>query len=305
MQSFSESTLTEPRVRVCILMNRFHIGGNVLMNGIIDNPDMDIVGIVQANLWDMPKLGVRNGFFGRWLRWTQTVGVFFQLALIAVTLIHFGFILLSRVSTLFLSKHPKALRSTHELAREHGIPIVQTRNINSPETIKVLQSFHPDIIVSNNFQQIIRTEVLSIPAMGCVNMHPGLLPAYRGMMPFFWKMLHRKRQGGITLHFMDEGIDTGDIIVQKHFSIRSKDSLYGIWRKTAEAGAEAVREFMHTLRWKGIAEIHRLSQQKMKNQVGYFSSPTKETAQIFWKRGNVVWKWPDVWAAWNMAFRKV
>jgi methionyl-tRNA formyltransferase len=89
------------------------------------------------------------------------------------------------------------------------------------EKIKIL---HPDLLVICHFQKIIHQDLIDVPKFGSINLHPSLLPNYRGMAPQHWPILNGDKETGVTVHFIDEGVDTGDIIIQQKLVI--EDSWY-------------------------------------------------------------------------------
>lgn len=100
------------------------------------------------------------------------------------------------------------------VAWQHQIPIWEVGRLASPKTLDLLASTRPDVIVVACFSRIFPKAVLDLPRFGCLNLHPSLLPAYRGPEPLFWIARNDERVSGVTLHFLDAGIDSGDIISQ-------------------------------------------------------------------------------------------
>src|SRR5690606_37650873 len=93
----------------------------------------------------------------------------------------------------------------------HNIPFRQVKSINSPETITYLKSLDCDVIL-NQSQHIVKKAVLDIPRIGVLNRHGAPLPNYKGRLAPFWQLLNNEAYGGLTYHFLDEGIDTGPIV---------------------------------------------------------------------------------------------
>jgi methionyl-tRNA formyltransferase len=87
-----------------------------------------------------------------------------------------------------------------------------------------MRNINPDLLISAHFQKIINKDIIAIPQLGCLNLHPSLLPFYRGMAPQHWPIINGERKTGITVHFIDEGVDTGNIVLQKEILI--DDSMY-------------------------------------------------------------------------------
>lgn len=109
-----------------------------------------------------------------------------------------------------------------EMAEQHGIPVYQPGKIKSPEAIQQIKLWQPDLIVVVSYGQIIPPEILHLPALGCINVHASLLPRYRGAAPIQRALMEGEKISGITTMFMDEGLDTGDIILQLEVPIKDE-----------------------------------------------------------------------------------
>ena len=111
-----------------------------------------------------------------------------------------------------------------ELALKEGIDFFTEENINNPKFIEKLKKYNCDIFISMSFNQIFKKETYTIPQMGTINCHAGKLPFYRGRNILNWVLINDEKEFGITVHFINEGIDTGDIVLQKTFPINDNDS---------------------------------------------------------------------------------
>lgn len=105
------------------------------------------------------------------------------------------------------------------VAEKNNIEFIQVNDVKSVEFIHELASLGPDVIAICHFQKLIAKEIINIPKFGCLNLHPSLLPHYRGMAPQHWPIINGDLFTGITVHFIDEGVDTGNIIIQKRMEI--------------------------------------------------------------------------------------
>lgn len=121
-----------------------------------------------------------------------------------------------------------------ERAKNEGISVRKYHSINSEESIEDLKSFNADLAVSMSYDQIIKRPVLNIFPEGFVNCHAGQLPYYRGRNVLNWAIINGAREFGITCHFMDEGIDTGDIIHQETFEITENDNYRTVLERAQE-----------------------------------------------------------------------
>ena len=110
------------------------------------------------------------------------------------------------------------------LAKEQNIPILKEKNINNPEFLDRLKDYNCDIFVSMSFDQIFKSEIINIPPLKTINCHAGKLPFYRGRNILNWALINDEKDFGITVHYMDTGIDTGDIILQKTYPISDNDN---------------------------------------------------------------------------------
>jgi methionyl-tRNA formyltransferase len=106
-----------------------------------------------------------------------------------------------------------------QLASRRQIPVWEVSNLPHPESIALFTSYQPDIICVACFSLRIPRAILTIPRFGCLNVHPSLLPANRGPEPLFWTFREGDLQTGVTIHMMDKGIDTGDIVAQEAIDV--------------------------------------------------------------------------------------
>lgn len=128
--------------------------------------------------------------------------------------------------------------NVESLARSRGVPVLPAGRLSAPETLAALSDFRPDVICVACFPQLLPRALLDLPPLGCLNLHPSLLPAYRGPAPLFWQFRAGEACTGVTLHFMDEGADTGDIVFRREVPFPDGIGGADADRLCAEAGAE-------------------------------------------------------------------
>ncbi|MBC8530765.1 methionyl-tRNA formyltransferase [Gehongia tenuis] len=128
------------------------------------------------------------------------------------------------------------------LAEELGIPVYQFERIRRPEGVEALTYLAPDLVVTAAFGQILSKSILEIPPLGCINVHGSLLPAYRGAAPIQWAVMNGEKETGITLMYMDVGVDTGDMILQKHLEIGPDETAGELFDRLAPLGAQTLLE---------------------------------------------------------------
>ena len=102
-----------------------------------------------------------------------------------------------------------------EMALEYGIPVFQPKKIRAPECVEELRKYEADIMVVIAFGQILPKEILEMTPYGCVNVHASLLPKYRGAAPIQWAVINGEKVSGVTTMQMDEGLDTGDMLLKE------------------------------------------------------------------------------------------
>ncbi len=132
-------------------------------------------------------------------------------------------------------------------AQELGLPIHQPEDINAPAVLGQIRELAPDVIVVASFGQILTGELLRIPRLGAINLHASLLPKYRGAAPIQWALIRGEQETGVTTFLMDEGMDTGPILLQRRVEITPEDDAGSIEEKLAKLGAEVVLETLEGL----------------------------------------------------------
>ncbi len=128
-------------------------------------------------------------------------------------------------------------RDIGSLALARGLQVIRPTSVNSSEFIEQVRSEKPDLIVSVAAPEIFKSPLLSVPAIGCLNIHSGELPAYRGMMPTFWQMLEGRDHVTVTIHEMVPKLDAGGVVATHEFPISGADSLDRVIRGTKQSGA--------------------------------------------------------------------
>ncbi len=128
------------------------------------------------------------------------------------------------------------------MAAELGLPVYTPERVRGEEFAALLASLDPDLILVVAYGRILPKNVLDYPRFGCVNAHASLLPRYRGAAPIQRAIMAGETETGVTAMYMDEGLDTGDMILTKKVSIADTDDFEAVHDKLAAAGAEALRD---------------------------------------------------------------
>ena len=165
-----------------------------------------------------------------------------------------------------------------EEALKYNIPLLQPEKIRQPEAVEQLRAWNPDVIVVVAFGQILTRDVLEIPRMGCINVHASLLPKYRGAAPIQYAVLDGLKETGVTTMYMDEGLDTGDILLQQVVPIAEKETGGSLFDKLSEVGAGLL---IRTLEGLSRGEIERRPQT---GESGYVGMIKKSMGEIDWSR---------------------
>lgn len=126
------------------------------------------------------------------------------------------------------------------LAEQYNIPIELSDNINSQAFINTVKMYEADLFVSMSFNQIFRDEIRNLPKQKTINCHAGKLPFYRGRNILNWALINDEREFGITVHYMDSGIDTGDIILQETYSITDSDDYATLLERAYDGCADVL-----------------------------------------------------------------
>ena len=134
-----------------------------------------------------------------------------------------------------------------EAALARDIPVYQPKKIREPECIEELKKYNADIMVVIAFGQILPKEILQMTPYGCINVHASLLPKYRGAAPIQWAVIDGEKVSGVTTMQMNEGLDTGDMILKTEIPLDQKETGGSLHDKLAEAGAKLCVETLKCL----------------------------------------------------------
>ena len=134
-----------------------------------------------------------------------------------------------------------------ELAKKHGIPVFQFEKIRRSEGLQALREFAPDLMVTAAFGQILSAENLSIPKLGCINVHGSLLPKYRGASPVQSAVIDGASITGVTTMLTDIGLDTGDMLLSRKVTVGENETAGELYIRLADVGAELLGETIDAL----------------------------------------------------------
>lgn len=175
----------------------------------------------------------------------------------------------------------KTCYSVGAVARKYGIPVTEAVNVNSDEFLKHLRDLKVDLIVSISGTQLYKKPLLDQTSAGIINCHGALLPKYRGLMPSFWTLSNDEKMGGVTVHFVDNKLDNGPIVVQKCYRIHGRDTLEDIMSRSKDLAAEAIVEAVRLIE---TGNPPRLPNDE--TMATHFSMPTAQDVMRFRKAGH-------------------
>ncbi|WP_063047476.1 methionyl-tRNA formyltransferase [Nocardia pseudovaccinii] len=166
--------------------------------------------------------------------------------------------------------------SVEDLAREHAIPVHLTERADA-ETIDLVKRAEPDVIVVNSWYTWMPAELYNLPPHGTLNLHDSLLPKFTGFSPVLWALISGESETGLTVHRMDEGLDTGDILVQRALPIGPTDTGTELVLRGMELIPGALREALHALE-SGTAQW----KPQRKSERTYFHKRSERDSRIDW-----------------------
>ena len=166
-----------------------------------------------------------------------------------------------------------------QLALQRAIPIWQPETLKAEAVRHALHELRADVMIVAAYGLILPSAVLQLPRLGCLNIHASLLPRWRGAAPIQRAILAGDSETGITIMQMDAGLDTGDILLQKHCAITAEDTTLSLHDKLAELGAESIVEALQRLT---EGKLH--PQKQNESLTCYAAKINKSEARIDWSR---------------------
>ena len=195
-----------------------------------------------------------------------------------------------------------------ECALKYDIPVYQPRRVREAECIEELRKYEADIMVVVAFGQILPKEILEMTKYGCVNVHASLLPKYRGAAPIQWSIIDGEEVTGVTTMQMNEGLDTGDMLLKVEIPIEEKETGGSLHDKLAEAGAKLCVETLVGLEAGTITAIPQ-----GETTTSYAKMLDKQLGNIDWSKSAIeierlirgLSPWPSAYTDWNGKVMKI
>jgi len=195
-----------------------------------------------------------------------------------------------------------AVLPVKEAASALGLTVVQPQSLKAPDAVKQLAGFKPDIIVVAAFGQLLPKAVLELPRLGCLNVHPSLLPRFRGASPVAAAILAGDEFSGVSIMFLDEGMDSGPVFSRAQIPVADSDSTASLGDKLSIVGAGLLGEVL--VGWTG-GELKPHPQDGTK--ATYCQPITKDEGEIdwrlpavaIWRRVRAFYPWPGCFTRWR------
>lgn len=168
-----------------------------------------------------------------------------------------------------------------EVALRHGLPVFQPQRLPDPEVMNFLETTKPDAMVVVAYGLKIPAAMLTFTPYGCINLHSSLLPKYRGASPIQWALLNGDQITGVTTMQMDEGWDTGDMLMSNTIRINEEDNFASLHDRLADLGADLLVETLHQLAAGGITPTPQ-----NEAEATYARKLTEEDLAIEWSRSS-------------------
>ena len=179
----------------------------------------------------------------------------------------------------------KAMQFTpvKEVAAEAGIPVLQPKKVREEAVVEELRSYHPDVIVVVAFGQLIPKSILEMPKYGCVNVHASLLPKYRGAAPIQWAVIDGEEKSGVTTMQMDEGLDTGDMLLTEEVTLDPEETGGSLFDKLSQVGAQLLLKTLDALENAAVTP----QKQPAESTTVYAAMLNKKMGEIDWSQSAV------------------
>jgi len=166
---------------------------------------------------------------------------------------------------------------TKEFAMKEGLKVYCFESIRNAESIEILKSLEPDVMVTAAYGQILSQKVLDVPKMGCVNVHGSLLPLYRGAAPIQWAVINGEKQTGITTMLTERGLDCGDILLQETVEIEKNETAGELFDRLADLGGDVLVRTLH-----GMMEGAIIPKPQDHEKATHFPMLDKSDGKIDW-----------------------
>lgn len=179
-----------------------------------------------------------------------------------------------------LSKFNSTNNVVNILKDNRIVPIFLEKGINTNESLEKIREFKPDILISILGNEIFKSKLLKLAPKGCINLHTSLLPKYRGLMPTFWVLKNNEKETGVSVFYVDEGIDSGEIIIQEKLKIKDGCTQAQLIRETKDLGIKAIIKSIDLIYHNRVISIPNNDK-----FATYYTMPTRKDVKEFLNLG--------------------
>mgnify|MGYP000544390362 CR=1 FL=1 len=166
-------------------------------------------------------------------------------------------------------------------ALAHNIPVYQPVKLRDGAALALIQELAPELIVVAAYGRILPDEILAAPPKGCINVHSSLLPKYRGAAPIQWSVLNGEKETGVTTMLMDEGLDTGDMLLAETVEIGENETAGELFDRLAPIGAQLLTKTLQ-----GLEQGSIVPQKQNDEESTYASMLDKNLSQVDWNKSS-------------------
>lgn len=237
------------------------------------NQNYEVVGITLAK--DTHKSGLIN-FIKQQLNLWGVIGFLY------IGMKSFIYLILEKLN----NKNSLSLKS---IARKNNIKYVESFNVNDESHLEYLKKLKIDIIISS-CGHIFKKDLLKLPKIACINRHSALLPKYGGVLPVFWAMVFEEKKFGVSIHYMVDKIDQGDILSQIEIPLKRENSLFKNYLLAFEKSVDAIILALENL------DKNRIAVRFLPNEKQYFSFPSNEKIKELKEKGFKTFSLKDIFS---------
>ena len=266
--------MSKQRVIFCTYSS---IYSSIVLEHLLASDKIDVVAIINSTRVIHPKYG----FFRGAIKQIQASGFRYATYLFMVTD-------LFRWLQPFSKHKENALKTVHNLAAENNIPVLDSIDINSEKAVQFIKKEKPNYLLAAHFNQLLKAPVLDLPDLEFLNIHPSLLPNYKGVDPVFFALLDQSKEIGVTLHKMAESFDSGEILLQKSIATDSARSIFLTNNRLFEDGAKLAIEWITNTELSPVDIVD--------NTLGQYDSwPSAKKVKAFKRMGNHLIRLSEFW----------
>lgn len=178
-----------------------------------------------------------------------------------------------------MGRTPK-INSLRDMRRLYALRVVGSTDVNQKETFDQIQAWQPDLVISIYLNQLIKRPLIDLPRCGVLNIHPALLPRHRGLFPYFWVIAAGEKETGVTVHWVDEKFDTGQVLLQEKIAVTPADTILSLSYQSSVVGAEMLVKAVNLI---AAGNPPRLPQDN--SQASYHTWPKPADQRCFRQQG--------------------